>query len=60
MSLERNLKISSMQLSKDLAQSEKHFNEMLHTQKEVAMLIAEEATIKAKLMQLQSSITPYL
>jgi hypothetical protein len=31
MSLERNLKISSMQLPKDLAQSEKHFSTTLHT-----------------------------
>ena len=39
MSLERNLKISSMQLPKDPTQSEKHFQNTLHTQKELAVLI---------------------
>ena len=33
---------------------------MLHTQRELALLTAEEANIKAKLMQIQSSITPHL
>ena len=32
LSLERNLKISSMQLPTNLAQSEKHFSQTLHTQ----------------------------
>ena len=54
MSLERNLKISSMQLPKNPAQSEKHFSQTLHT------LIVEEANIKAKLMQIQSLITSHL
>ena len=60
MSLEKNLKISSMQLPSNLAQSEKDFALILHTQRELATLIEEEATIKAKLMQLQFSITPDL
>ena len=60
MSLERNLKISSMQLPKNPAQSEKHFAQMLHTQRELAILRAKEANLKAKLMQIQSSITPHL
>ena len=60
MSLERNLKISSMQLPKNPAQSEKHFAQSLHTKRELAVLIAKEANIKEKLMQIQSSITPHL
>ena len=49
-----------MQLPKDPAQSEKHFSQTLHTQKELAAPIVEEANIKAKLMQIKSSITPHL
>ena len=60
LSLERNLKISSMQLPTNPAQSEKHFSQTLHTQRELAVLIIEEANIKAKLMQIQSSIIPHL
>ena len=60
LSLERNLKISSMQLPRDLAQSEKHFATTLHTQKELVVLIAEEANIKAKLIQIQSTITSHM
>ena len=52
LSLERNLKISSMQLPTNPAQSEKHFAQMLHTQRELVLLIAEEANINAKLMQI--------
>ena len=51
LSLERNLKISSMQLPTNPAQSEKHFAVTLHTQRELVALTTEEATIKAKLMQ---------
>ena len=50
MSLERNLKISSMQLPRDLAESEKHFVQSLHTQRELVVLTVEEANVKAKLM----------
>ena len=50
MSLERNLNISSMQLPKDLAQSEKHFTQTVHTQKEIMVLTIEEANIKEKLI----------
>ena len=60
LSLKRNLKISSMQLHTNIAQSEKHFSQSLHTQRELVALIADEANIKAKLMQIQSSITPHL
>lgn len=58
--LERNLNISSMQLPKDPSQSEKHFSQTLRTQKEIAELTSEESTTKAKLLQLQASITPHL
>ena len=50
MRLVRNLKISSMQLLKDPAQSEKHFETTLHTQRELAILTVDEANIKAKLI----------
>ena len=52
LSLERNLKISSMQLPTNPTQSEKHFAQTLHTQRELAALTVEEANIKAKLMQI--------
>lgn len=60
LSFERNLKISSMQLPKDPAQSENHFSIVLHTQKELAMLTSYEDNIKAKLIQIKSSITPHM
>ena len=50
MSLERDLKIFGMQLPRDLAQSEKHFHTVLHTQKELAILIVDEENTKAKLV----------
>ena len=59
-SLERNLKISSMQLPTNPTQSEKNFSQTLHTQRELAALSVEEANIKAKLMQIQASITPHV
>ena len=49
-----------MQLPTNLAQSEKHFAQTLHTQRELATLSAEEENIKAKLMKIQASITPHL
>ena len=49
-----------MQLPKDPSQSEKHFAQTLCTQLELATLTTEESNIKAKLLQLQSSITPHL
>ena len=60
MSLERELKISFIQFPRDLAQSEKHFNTMLHTQNELAMLTVDEANTKDKLVQIQSAITPHM
>ena len=49
-----------MQLPTNLAHSEKHFAQTLRTQRELATLTTEEANIKAKLMQIQASITPHL
>ena len=49
-----------MQLPTNLAQSEKHFAQTLHTQRELVVLIVDEENIKAKLMQIQASITPHL
>ena len=60
LSLETNLKISSMQSPQKLAQSEKHFHSVLHTQKELVVLIAEEANIRAKLINIQASLTPHI
>ena len=58
--LESQLKLSSTQLPSNPTNSEKHFGQMLHIQKELAALSAEEATIREKLMQMQASITPHL
>ena len=52
LSLERNLKISSMQLPTNPTQSEKHFALTLDTQRELVILITKEVNIKAKLMQI--------
>ena len=60
LSLERKLKLSSMQLPSNPANSKKHFSQTLHTQRELVALSVEEATIKEKLMQIQASITPHL
>ena len=49
-----------MQLPKNPAQSEKHFAQMLHTQRELVVLTTKEVNIKEKLMQIKSSITPHL
>ena len=54
------MNISSMELPKDPTLSEKHFATTLQTQAELATLTTEESTIKAKLLQLQASITPHL
>ena len=49
-----------MQLPKDPSQSEKYLAQTLRTQQELANLTTEESNIKAKLLQLHSSITPHL
>ena len=33
---------------------------MLHTQKEIVVLIVEEANIRAKIVQIQASVTPHI
>ena len=60
LSLERNLKISSRQLSQNPVQSEKHFHPLLHTQSQLAVLIAKEANIRAKLINIQASLTTHM
>ena len=54
------MKISGIQLPQDPAQSEKHFHTMLHTQKELAVLIADEANTRAKLVQIEATLTPHM
>jgi hypothetical protein len=49
-----------MQLPIDPSQSDKHFHKMFHTKKELVVLIVDEANKKAKLVQIQSSITPHM
>ena len=49
-----------MQLPRDSTQSEKHFHTTLFTQKELAVLIVDEANTKAKLVHIQFSITPHM
>ena len=49
-----------MQLPRDPTQSEKHFHTMLQTQKELVVLTVDEANTKAKLVQIQSVITPHM
>ena len=50
LSLEGDLKASSSQLLINPTLSEKHFSTLLHTQRELAMIIENEANIKAKLL----------
>ena len=52
LNLERKIKLSSMQLPSNPTNSEKHFSQTLHTQRELGALSAEEATIKEKLIQM--------
>ena len=52
LSLERNLKVSIIQVPRDPAQNEKHFSTILDTQRELSILIVDEANIKAKLIQI--------
>ena len=42
-----------MQLPQNLAQSEKHFHSMLHTQKKLVVLTIEEANTRAKLVNME-------
>ena len=49
-----------MQFLQNLAQSEKHFNIVLHTEKEITVLTVEEANTRAKLVQIQAALTPHM
>ena len=49
-----------MQLPKNLAQSEKHFHSLLQTQSQLAMLIVEEANVRAKLINIKASLSPHM
>lgn len=60
LSLERNLKVLGMQLPQNPSQSEKHFHSLLHTQSQITMLITKEANIRAKLTNIQASLTPHM
>ena len=48
-----------MQLPQNLAQSEKDFNTVLHAQKEIVVLIVEEANTRSKFIQIQNFLTPH-
>ena len=41
-------------------QTEQHFHSLLHTQSQLAILIVEEANIRAKLINIQASLTPHM
>ena len=58
--LEDELILSSQKLSQQLVQIEQHFYSMLHTQSQLAILIAKEANIRAKLINIQASLTPHM
>ena len=58
--LQRNLKISGMQLPQSPAQSENHFHIVLHTQKELVVLKIEEGKLRSKLVNIQASLTPHM
>ena len=60
LSLEKNLNISGTQLPQNPTQSEKHFHTLLQSQSQLAILIAEDANIRAKLTNIQASLTPHM
>ena len=49
-----------MQLPKNPVQSEQHINSLLHSQSQLVVLIVEEANIRAKLINIQVSLTPHM
>ena len=49
-----------MQLPQNLALSEKHFHSVLHIQNQLVVLTLEEANIRAKLINIQASLTPHM
>ena len=60
LSLQRSLNILSTKLPQNPAQSEKHFRTLLQTQSQLAILIVDEASIRAKLTSIQASLTPHM
>ena len=60
LSLGENLKILGMQLPQNLAQSEKHFRKLLQTQSQLATLIENEANIRSKLINIQTTLTLHM
>ena len=60
LNLERNLKNSDIQLPQNLAQGEKHFYTFLQSQSQLAMLTIEEASIRAKLVNIQASLMHHM
>ena len=58
--LEDELKLSSQKLSQNPVQTKQHFHSLLQTQNKLAILIVEEANIRAKLINIQASLTPHM
>jgi hypothetical protein len=58
--LEEKLKTSGNKLSQNSINTEQHFHALLHTQTQLAELTTKEATIRAKLINIQSSLAPHL
>ena len=60
MQLEEELKVLSENLMQDSSNAQQHFELLLQTKRKIAVLIAEEANIRAKLISIQASLTPHM
>ena len=60
MRLEDELKLSSQNLSQSPIQTKQHFHTLLQTQSKIVVLTTEEANIRAKLINIQASLTPHM
>ena len=60
MKLEDKLKLPSQKLSQNPILTEQHFHTFLQTQSKIAILTIEEANIRAKLINIQVSLTPHM
>lgn len=60
LSLESHMQSCSITLPMSLAQSEKHLRNLLKSQSELAILHANEVNIKAKLINIQTMLTPHM
>ena len=58
--LEDELKVSSEQLTQNPIHTQQHFQTLLQTQSRLAILTIEEANIRAKLINIQASLTPHM